>query len=200
MVGTSTSAHRAEHMPRHAFFASQILIPRAYKAGGVDNRHDVALVKLSQRVPRALFRAARLAGGAERPRGNEALVAGFGALGEGMKMAAKLKIAKLQVLNHRQCEQREMQPYRKYLRSELQLCAVSMGWPFRGVTDTCHGDSGGPLFEMRRGRLVQFGVTSFGSSVCGQPGAVAWYTNVATYRKMILDTITNGKGKWRRFA
>jgi secreted trypsin-like serine protease len=45
-------------------------------------------------------------------------------------------------------------------------------------TDTCGGDSGGPLMVPRDGGFVLVGATSWGSSTCGQPGRFGVYARV----------------------
>jgi Trypsin len=50
--------------------------------------------------------------------------------------------------------------------------ALMIGAGSSGQT-TCFGDSGGPLVERRAGRVVQVGVTSFGTQSCNQAAAFA---------------------------
>lgn len=52
---------------------------------------------------------------------------------------------------------------------------------------TCGGDSGGPLYWSRGGQYIQVGITSYGPSECGDPGAdySSAYTEVAEYRDWI---------------
>ncbi|XP_016988080.2 serine protease grass [Drosophila rhopaloa] len=64
-----------------------------------------------------------------------------------------------------------------------QLCVGS------NTSDTCNGDSGGPLTAQltyeNRTRTFQFGIVSFGSSFCSGLGI---YTNVRRYMKWIIQT------------
>ena len=50
--------------------------------------------------------------------------------------------------------------------------ALMIGAGSSGQT-TCFGDSGGPLVESRAGKVVQVGVTSFGTQSCDQSAAFA---------------------------
>lgn len=73
------------------------------------------------------------------------------------------------------------------VNDELQVCA---GHQFR---DTCGGDSGGPLMApgtgANRGQsLIQMGIVSFGSHICGD-GNPAVYTRVTAYINWIQDTL-----------
>lgn len=55
------------------------------------------------------------------------------------------------------------------------------------------GDSGGPLFAEKNETLIQYGITSFGSSPCAAAGSHAWYTRVSTYIEDLFD-IMKGAG------
>jgi secreted trypsin-like serine protease len=66
-------------------------------------------------------------------------------------------------------------------------CAVAWPWDFSSAsmvcaggqsTDTCGGDSGGPLMIPRDGGFVLVGATSWGSSTCGQAGRFGVYARV----------------------
>ncbi|XP_039483723.1 serine protease grass [Drosophila santomea] len=65
-----------------------------------------------------------------------------------------------------------------------QFCAGSLG------SDTCHGDSGGPLIQnvrhMDMWRAVQFGVISYGSRDCSGIGV---YTDVYSYTTWIATVV-----------
>lgn len=51
---------------------------------------------------------------------------------------------------------------------------------------TCNGDSGGPAYIQKDGKLLLFGVTSRGSELCNEVGV---YTNAIFYKKWIDETI-----------
>ncbi|XP_061721274.1 melanization protease 1-like [Cydia pomonella] len=64
-----------------------------------------------------------------------------------------------------------------------KLCAGQKGM------GSCEGDSGGPLMLMdQAGHFVQYGVDSYGPTLCGADFPTA-YTDVTKYMKWILDTI-----------
>ncbi len=66
-----------------------------------------------------------------------------------------------------------------------QLCA---GYA-EGQIDTCAGDSGGPLYIVENGLVIQMGITSFGNG-CGQENFYGIYTNVSHYIPWLSNYIT----------
>lgn len=62
------------------------------------------------------------------------------------------------------------------LVTERQVCAGFI----RGGTDTCAGDSGGPLFIIEDGEIIQMGITSFGND-CALPNFYGIYTSVSHF-------------------
>lgn len=56
------------------------------------------------------------------------------------------------------------------------------------ASGTCSGDSGGPAFIEKNGKLYFFGVTSRGSLLCNDVGL---YTNALSYKDWIVETAKN---------
>ncbi|CAG9860337.1 unnamed protein product [Phyllotreta striolata] len=77
---------------------------------------------------------------------------------------------------------------RRVRLSEKQICAGG-----RNNRDTCRGDSGGPLQQIRfyngQARFIQYGVVSIGPRECGEDEKPSVNTNVAYYMDWILDTL-----------
>ncbi|XP_064543788.1 serine protease grass-like [Drosophila montana] len=69
---------------------------------------------------------------------------------------------------------------------QTQLCAGAL------TSDSCRGDSGGPLsypaIYSNRQRFVQFGIVSYGARSCGS-GFPAVYTNIASFIPWITNII-----------
>lgn len=65
---------------------------------------------------------------------------------------------------------------------ETTICAGKQG----STEATCNGDSGGPLMVPFRGRWIQVGIVSFGTSICYQPTAYARVSALVDYP---LETI-----------
>lgn len=62
------------------------------------------------------------------------------------------------------------------LVTERQVCAGFI----EGGTDSCAGDSGGPLFIIENGQIIQMGITSFGND-CALPNFYGIYTSVSHF-------------------
>lgn len=85
--------------------------------------------------------------------------------------------------------------YRKYLITDNMFCAGYRD----GRSDTCSGDSGGPLLCQMRGRWTVVGVTSFGDG-CGRRGKYGIYASVANKVPWITSTITKSGFHQRSYS
>ena len=70
------------------------------------------------------------------------------------------------------------------LVTERQVCAGFI----EGGTDSCAGDSGGPLFIIEDGEIIQMGITSFGNE-CALPNFYGIYTSVSHFLPWLSDYI-----------
>ena len=85
--------------------------------------------------------------------GTMTLVSGFGMIWPGGPLSERLRLAHLPIISKEECEDR----YGSCLISDEMICA---GYP-EGGTDTCSGDSGGPVVVMDgNDRAVLVGVVS----------------------------------------
>jgi len=72
--------------------------------------------------------------------------------------------------------------------TEAAFCAGLAG----GGNDTCHGDSGGPLYCKINGKQVLYGVTSTGDGVtCGRAGKPGIYARVSAAIPWIENIVRN---------
>ncbi len=62
------------------------------------------------------------------------------------------------------------------LVTDMQVCAGFI----EGGVDSCFGDSGGPLFIIDNGQIIQLGITSFGNE-CALPNFYGIYTSVSHF-------------------
>ena len=70
------------------------------------------------------------------------------------------------------------------LVTERQVCAGFI----EGGTDSCAGDSGGPLFIIENGEIIQMGITSFGND-CALPNFYGIYTSVSHFLPWLSNYI-----------
>jgi len=94
----------------------------------------------------------------------------------------------LPLVPHRSCVQSYSQS-KIQITSSRQLCAGG-----DGKSDSCSGDSGGPLKgfgETPDGvqQMVQFGIVSFGPKQCATKSLPGVYTKVGYYMDWILNTM-----------
>ncbi|WP_111657182.1 S1 family serine peptidase [Isoalcanivorax indicus] len=76
--------------------------------------------------------------------------------------------------------------------SDKMVCAAEPHPPETASDgqDTCFGDSGGPLLiDADSETPISIGITSFGTSDCGNPNPPGVYTNVAFYREWISAVV-----------
>ncbi|GFR91342.1 plasminogen [Elysia marginata] len=154
--------------------------------------NDIALVKL-QHPPSAFSRAgyACLPQRDFRPsRGQLCYIVGWGKTrNTHIYGSERLREAQVPVVRHRKCQR-----VFDYPISKRQVCA---GYR-QGGTDSCAGDSGGPLLcSTSRGsssspRYAIYGVTSYGEG-CGRKGKYGIYTRVNTYLTWIHQTMRRNR-------
>lgn len=116
--------------------------------------------------------------------GRNVIVTGWGATETGRPSNVLLKVF-LPVMEQNDCIKR----YKDITKiSHLQMCA---GGTSR--SDSCAGDSGGPLHVIAAlhgdSRLIQQGIVSFGPRDCGRRGLPGVYTRVAYYLDWILENL-----------
>lgn len=120
-------------------------------------------------------------------------VTGFGALEDGQPSATKLFQARVPVVSHETCKS-AYSAVRRVVLTRDQICAG------QGNSDTCAGDSGGPMLSDRfRNRWSVIGITSYGVS-CADARFPGVYTRVDRYLDWIADklrTLDSGQGQNR---
>lgn len=181
------SASKAGQEPTQADIRPEISIPHPdFDYPTISN--DIALVKL-QHPPSAFSRPgyACLPQRDFRPsRDQLCYIVGWGKTrNTHIYGSERLREAQVPVVRHRKCQR-----VFDYPISKRQVCA---GYR-QGGTDSCAGDSGGPLLcSVTRGssgtpRYAIYGVTSYGEG-CGRKGKYGIYTRVNTYLRWIEQTI-----------
>ena len=145
---------------------SRIIIHPQYNPSA--NRNDIALLELTEPV----FLQPITLPSATNPvpnNGEIATVAGWGATSETGAGSRLLQETDLPIVSTNACQSL----YGNLINGPAHLCAGGQ------QTDSCFGDSGGPLFVSRGNEFVQAGVVSFGFG-CARPGLPAVYTRTST--------------------
>jgi secreted trypsin-like serine protease len=133
---------------------------------------DVTLMKLDKPSAIGPMRIAAVGERSSWAPGVLATIAGFGATSsDGSEMPDRMQSAKVPVTTDEECakdyDDGSFDP-------KTMVCA---GYP-QGGTDTCGGDSGGPLLAPVRGGFRLAGATSFGDG-CAEAGKPGVYARVA---------------------
>lgn len=116
--------------------------------------------------------------------GNNVLVSGWGATSiNGDVYPEILMKATISFKSHSICQNN----YRttNNVVTNNMICAIGNN------TDSCSGDSGGPLYTIINGKGIQLGITSWGSFPCANPNLYGVYTNVYNYKSWINDNCSN---------
>ncbi|XP_042218735.1 cationic trypsin-like, partial [Homarus americanus] len=166
----------------------ELKIKKSYQNPNYDAEfleHDLALLKLPQEVTfsRHMRSACLPQKGSLPPVGNKCIVSGWGKERETHIFTSDvLNYARIPIVSRSTCRK----AYPEHPITRNHICA---GYK-RGSTDTCSGDSGGPLIcEDEEGIWSVHGVTSFGVG-CGDEGSYGVYTKVVNYLPWIKQTIS----------
>ncbi len=160
--------------------------------------YDIALLELEEEIPSGTHTIVELV---DPPADDTQVKAvGYGAINDAGVTARRCRMADVVYRNFDWCIENE--PFAgSDFSSSHQLCAVSLGWP-SGNTDTCYGDSGGPLYKKHTGnKLHQFGITSFSYSGCATYEGITWYVRSAPFKEDIASIMQNsGHEDYQSFA
>lgn len=150
---------------------TQVLVDSDYiVTNGSGN--DVTLMKLDAPSKVAPMRIAAVGERSSWRAGSLATIAGFGASSsDASEMPERMQFAQVPITSDDECA--KDYPDGSF-DPKTMVCA---GYP-QGGTDTCEGDSGGPLLAAVRGGLRLAGATSFGDG-CAQAGKPGVYARVA---------------------
>ncbi len=170
---------------------SGIFIKNMYihnKFSGFDFRYDIALLELEKEIRPTKFTKVEFT----TPPADKVKIkaVGYGALNDAGVSARRCRMVDVVYRSFDWCFEKEPYPS-EYYSPNHQICAVSTGWP-SGNTDTCYGDSGGPLYKKgTENKLYQIGITSFSNSGCAAYGGIPWYVKTIGFRENIMNIMKN---------
>jgi len=140
----------------------------------VSPRYDAAVIKLGTPVTKSALALAKTGSDRLERAGRLATIAGWGATraesvssSAGSNIPDRMQEARVPLVSDASCER----AYRGAFSSALMVCGGEKG------VDSCHGDSGGPMWATTSGGRRQIGITSFskGCATARYPGV---YTEV----------------------
>ncbi|CAN8065595.1 unnamed protein product [Agarophyton chilense] len=170
------------------YYLDNIYLHKRFQTELNDFRNDVALLKLQDPIATEDYYPVKI--GTAPENGSVVTAVGYGSVDEAGTPALKAMQTRVVTQAFDSCFERETWSIQEVLDEEVQICATSIGFPRRGVTDTCYGDSGGPLFyENKNKTIVQFASTSFSTGGCAEVGGVAWYSRLSRYEVAIAKVV-----------
>jgi secreted trypsin-like serine protease len=150
---------------------TQLIVDSDYFVTNGDG-NDVTLMKLDQPAKVAPVKIAAVGERSNWNPGKLATIAGFGATSsDGSQMPDRMQYAQVPITTDAECAKDYSDGS---FDAKTMVCA---GYP-QGGTDTCNGDSGGPLLAPVRSGFRLAGATSFGDG-CAQAGKPGVYARLA---------------------
>jgi secreted trypsin-like serine protease len=153
---------------------------------------DVALIELVENVMDVPPIRLDPIGNPQGNHANTATVVGWGLIDEQGQIESKvLREVNLPLVSLETCAQDPYVQKRKWQIGAETICTRTQ----MGKSASCHGDSGGPLFQNRNGTFVQIGIVSWGSACNladqGHQADVEGYSSVAAVLPWIQGQIEN---------
>lgn len=121
--------------------------------------------------------------------GNNLTVVGWGAFENNIRRPSPVPLLGIvPVVPLEECQKNYTRT--KSIIDNRQLCAGI------GHTDSCNGDSGGPIhyLDLDTGRFIVVGIVSFGPKLCGQNGLPGVYTRIDHHMNWIEENIRDMEG------
>ena len=179
------------------YFFESVFVHKDYVPRSSNTANDIAIAKLNRTIPISRFSPVRISSlsNKKRLRKRKVSAAGYGSIDSQGTSPDVVMATELMIESFSTCGGGG------FLEDDKIVCAVSIGFPDVGITDTCFGDSGGPLFIGDRGTdsFLQIGITSSGPETCAKPGSNGWYTRVSYYYNQIQEALDGDSASWTVF-
>jgi secreted trypsin-like serine protease len=167
IVGTA----RADGQGGETHDISDVVVEPDYIVTNGDG-NDVTLMKLAQPAKVAPMQIAAVGERSSWEPGKPATIAGFGSTSpDGSDMPDRMHSAQVPIVADPDCAE-------AYGDGSFDAATMVCAGYAQGGTDTCNGDSGGPLLAPVRGGFRLTGATSFGEG-CAEAGKPGVYARVA---------------------
>ncbi|KAK9400420.1 urokinase-type plasminogen activator [Crotalus adamanteus] len=179
IIRLGRSATNVTNANDQEFSVERLIIHEAYSQQNRDYNNDIALIKI--RSPSGqCAKESGIVGTVCLPSEDLRLrdhshceVSGYGKQNKtAIYYSRVLKSANVQLMPQSMCKRY----YEGHRVNENMLCASDSAWK----SDSCSGDSGGPLTCMYGGRMLLYGIVSWGDG-CAKEGKPGVYTRVSRY-------------------
>ncbi|XP_076332764.1 trypsin-1-like [Tachypleus tridentatus] len=156
----------------YSLTASAVIVHPQYKKDFLSN--DIALIRLkeelslNERVNLVCLPTSHLSNA-----GLIATVIGWGRTSAFGSISTQQMEADIPIWNQQECKKKWETANVKITSS--MICAGGQ------TTDSCSGDSGGPMVIKEDGRITILGIVSFGLEICAYPGWPSVYTKVSSF-------------------
>ena len=192
-VGQSDATLRINNTNLRPHRFVRYLTHKNYRPDRVALGNDIALIFLDRPIPSSVFQNVRLSPRRSTdPQGVAAVqVAGYGLVDNPITPDTKVKAdlamqANVTLQTFAECNRRVLASLASVVDERELVCSVPRPNTTGQSADVCSGDSGGPIFRVIGGRIEQFGITSFATTlVCAAPNNVNYYTRVSFFRRDI---------------
>lgn len=196
LVGEKKTDIQYFSSPKNKYFMKQVFLWKKYKNNGV-YRHDVALIELKQEIDNSLYIPMALVD-APSSGPKQVLVAGYGNKGSFKPSGKKVLQTKVLYQEWDVCD--EEMGFQVANSEAEEVCSTSKGFPRKGKTGICFGDSGGPIVIKKGRKYTQYGIASyFYGELCESPGTVFVHQNVSYFLSKITAKVQRGKNNgWKK--
>uniref|UniRef100_A0A8C6VEC5 Urokinase-type plasminogen activator n=1 Tax=Naja naja TaxID=35670 RepID=A0A8C6VEC5_NAJNA len=187
IVRLGRSATNASNENDQEFSVEKLIIHEAFSQQNRDYNNDIALIKIRSSSGQCA-KESDIVKTVCLPSENLMLrdhsnceVSGYGKQSKtAIYYSRVLKSASVQLIPQSTCKGY----YEGHKVNENMLCASDLEWK----TDSCSGDSGGPLTCMSNGRMLLYGIVSWGDG-CAKERKPGVYTRVSRYIPWIEDNM-----------
>ena len=200
VIGGANAKYKINDEDIGPYFFEAVYVHKDFEPHTKNFANDIAVIKLNRTIARSKFSPVSISRYANKKfiANRSVSAAGYGIIDNMDTPTDVLMEADLMTKPFSECINRTSPGFGRFLDDNKIICAVSVGFPIKGATDTCTGDSGGPLLigDEKTDFFFQIGITSFGPRMCAMSGSVAWYTRVSYYFEQVEEAINSNFDSW----